>query len=130
MRRRGLALALGAALVAAPVGATGTIACSGPGASVSLGIGTLPVLAIISARIEAGGDLWTLEGAGEGTPVVVGQAARTERWTVVDFADPNLTGIVAELRLLRATEGHDTAEVGTLRLPGRGGVHALVCEGP
>ena len=129
MSRRGLAVAVAAALAAAPAGATGTIACSGTDASVSLGIGTLPVLAIISARIEAEGDVWTLDGTGAGTPVVVGQAARTERWTVVDFADPNLTEIVAELRLLRATEGHDTAEVGTLRLPGRG-VHALVCEGP
>ncbi|HUF55149.1 MAG TPA: hypothetical protein VMM55_01160, partial [Thermohalobaculum sp.] len=94
-----------------------------------LGIGTLPVLAVVSARIEADGAIWTLEGAGEGTPVVVGQAARTDGWAVVDFTDPNLTAIVAELRLLRATENHDTVEVGTLRLPGRG-VHALVCEGP
>lgn len=129
MMRRALPLALAAALAAGPAAATGTIACSGPDAAVTLGIGTLPVLAVISARIEAGGAIWTLEGAGEGTPVVVGQAARTDGWAVVDFTDPNLTAIVAELRLLRATENHDTVEVGTLRLPGRG-VHALVCEGP
>ena len=126
---RGMPLLLAAALIAGPAAATGTIACRGPEASVMLGIGTLPVLAVVSARIEAEGEVWSLDGAGGGTPVVVGQAARTDGWTVVDLADPNLLGIVAEIRLMRASDGDDAAEVGTLRLPGRG-VHPLVCEGP
>ena len=115
--------------IGGPASATGSITCQGPQASVALGIGSLPVLAIVSARIEAEGEVWSLEGAQGGTPIVVGQAARTQAWTVVDFADPNLVEVLAELRLIRASEGSDTAEVGTLRLPGRG-VHALVCEGP
>ena len=59
----------------------------------------------------------------------IGQAVRTEGWTVVDLVDPNLTAIVAELRLVRASAASATAEAGTLRVPGRG-AYALICEGP
>lgn len=58
-----------------------------------------------------------------------GQAFREESRLMVDFTDPNIERIVAELRLFEAFEERDHAMAGTLRVPGQG-AYALTCTGP
>ncbi|MDF1600101.1 hypothetical protein PZ895_09955 [Mesorhizobium sp. YIM 152430] len=118
------------ALCAGSAHASGTIACvSDDGASVELTLASLPVLSVAGATIAAGEGGWTTLEDGDGQPVVVGQAARHGDLVVVDFTDPNIERIVAELRLLSATEEHDQVTAGTLRIAGQG-AHALTCVGP
>lgn len=123
-------VAVALALLAGPAGATGDILCAAPDGSarVALGVGHLPVLAVISARIEAGGRvLSTAPGAGE-TAITVGQAYRDGAGMAVAFTDPNVSEVVAELRTLTVSEGRDHVEAGWLRLPGES-AHPLLCEG-
>lgn len=111
-------------------GATGSIECADAAgeASVSLTIGSLPVLSVVGATIEADGMRWSLDGAGEGA-IAVGQAFQEADAIRVDFTDPNVESVVAALRLFSAHEGRHSAMAGTLRIAGRG-AWALSCIGP
>lgn len=119
-----------AALLAgvAPAAATGTIECADPDgrASVELSIGSLPVLAVIHARIETPEGRWS---SGDGEALVVGQQFRGSSGLRVDFTDPNVETVIAELRLVSAEEGRDFAMAGTLRVAGEG-AWPLNCVGP
>jgi len=111
---------------ASPALATGSIACvSDTGARLDMTIGTLPILSVINARVEAGGDSWsTADGQ-----IVAGQAYADDNEIRVDFTDPNYLDIVMRLRLFQASEGRDFATAGTLQIVGTG-AYAVVCTGP
>lgn len=125
MPRLVLATALGVAL-AAPAWATGTISCvSEDGATIDMTIGSLPVLAVVSAHIQSGGEAWsTLDNQ-----IVVGQAYGDAEQVRVDFTDEIVNAIVARLRLFRVLDGTDFAMAGTLQIVDHG-AYAVTCIGP
>lgn len=130
---RAVAAALVAGLVpvaTGPAQATGGIECAAADGAVSLSltIGSLPVLKVVGATIEADGETWMLGGEGDNA-LSAGQAFREDGAMRVDFTDPNVERVVAELRLVSASEGRDTATAGTLRIAGTG-AWALACTGP
>ena len=51
-----------------------------------------------------------------------------DRW-LIDATDPNIEGVVGEIRLNEAIEGGDMALAGTLRIPGSA-AFAVTCIGP
>jgi len=121
--------ALAFAFLATPARATQSIVCEGTGGSdtsVDVLIGSLPVLGVLTARIEAGGQMWSTEEEKGATLITFGQGARFGDRTIMDFTDPNIEGIVISVRLQSATVGSDTIEVGTLTIPGVG-VWGLTC---
>lgn len=128
---RAIAAALLCCVAVSPASATGSIACASPdydGVAVELTIGSLPVLGVAGALVTAGGETWsTATEAGE--QISVGQAFREADRLLVDFTDPNVERVVAELRLFQTQEERDAAMAGTLRIPGKG-AWPLVCAGP
>jgi hypothetical protein len=130
---RGLPAALAAlASAISPAAATGQITCETPGgkeAALSYTVGSVPVLAVVNARIDAFGQTWSMSPQGGETAVIVGQAAQDGSYTIIDFVDPNVEQVLVSVRLHRSTEGDASAQAGTLRAPGFG-VTAIVCEGP
>ena len=124
-------LAAAAALaLATPAGATEWIACNADGdaASANILVGTVDVLSIARANVEAGGKTWTTDVAGDGG-LRVGQAFEDADTIVVDFTDEGVSSIIASLRLFKATEGDSDATGGILRVPGIG-AWAVSCTGP
>lgn len=117
-------------LACQPVLASGSIECTSPDGDASLGltIGSLPILAVVGAAIEADGKTWTLNGDGE-SALAVGQAYRTHDAMRIDFTDPNVERVVAEVRLFSASEGKDMATAGTVKVAGSG-AWAVTCTGP
>ena len=126
-------IALAALLLIAgvsPASATGTVDCEAPegAASLALTIGSLPVLGVVHMEVTAGDRTWSTRGSGDGA-ISIGQAFRDgERW-LIDATDPNVEGVVAEVRLNQAIEEGDMALAGTLRIPGTG-AWAITCIGP
>ncbi len=127
------ALALLAAMILpGPASATGTVACNGAtddSVDVMIGIGRVPVLAVVNAWIAAGGseyatDLDFVPGA---VPIVFGQGVFDADRLRVDFTDPNVERIVASLRIERAFDGKSGAEAGVLVIDGQG-AWPVVCE--
>ena len=47
--------------------------------------------------------------------------------TVIDFADPQFTSILASVRLISVSEGEDFVTAGTLQIAGVG-AYPLVCN--
>ncbi|WP_173932190.1 hypothetical protein [Chelativorans sp. Marseille-P2723] len=129
MRRSALSLLL-ILLAAGPAAASGAIECttSGGEASASLTIGSLPVLAVVGAKLEAGERRWTI-GGDDAEGIAVGQAFRGIGEMRIDFTDPNVEEVVAEMRLFTATEGRQSVTAGTMRIADVG-AWALTCEGP
>jgi hypothetical protein len=81
-----------------------------------LTIGSLPVLGVVHMEVTAGDRTWSTGGSGDDA-ISVGQAFRDgERW-LIDATDPNVEGVVAEVRLNQAVEGGDMALAGTLKIP-------------
>lgn len=113
-----------------PALAAGTIECASVGeeARVSLTIGSLPVLAVVNAFVVAEDKNLAYNHEG-GEPVVVGQAFATDQGMRIDFTDPNIEAVVAEVRLISTVEGRHSATAGTLRVPDLG-AWALFCTGP
>ena len=113
-----------------PASATGTVECqAGDGAaSLMLTVGSLPVLGVVHMEVTAGDRTWSTGGSGDDA-ISVGQAFHDgERW-LIDATDPNIEGIVAEVRLNQAIEGTDMALAGTLKIRGTG-AWAVTCIGP
>jgi hypothetical protein len=125
---RCLLIAASVLISAGSAHASGTISCAGePDISVDLTIGSLPVLSVIAGGISIGERSLSIGGAENA--VIVGQAFREDNRISVDFTDPNVERIVAELRLFEALEERDHAMSGTLRVIGQG-AYALTCVGP
>jgi hypothetical protein len=113
-----------------PASATGTVDCEAAdgAASLMLTIGSLPVLGVVHMEVTAGDRTWSTGGDGEDA-ISVGQAFRDgERW-LIDATDPNVEGVIAEVRLNQAIEGGDMALAGTLKITGTG-AWAVTCIGP
>lgn len=123
---------LGAISLPGPAAATGTIFCDGAtdnSVAVQIGIGRVPVLAVLNARIAAGSAVYAndVEATPGAVPIVFGQGVFDEDRLRVDFTDPNVERIVVSLRIERAFEGKSGAEAGVLRIDGEG-AWAVVCE--
>lgn len=91
-------------------------------------IGTAGGLAIVGAALRAGESAWVTDPAyGEGAIFTIGQHFADETELKADFFDENINEKLAELRLVRAQEGHDVAQAGTLRVIGVG-AWTVSCE--
>lgn len=114
-------------LIASPAFATSQIFCTDPNSDVSLTLsfGNVPVAAVISATISTpNGSLST-----QMDDIIVGQDFFNQDQMLVDFVDPNVENIVAQLRLFSANENMKFALAGTLKVVGVG-AFPLVCDGP
>lgn len=116
-------------------GATGTIECTGvetSDVSAFISVGRVPVLAVLGARFEAGGQVWATDGplVGEGEQVVrivFGQGVDDRSGLRADFTDENVSEIVVSLRTVRASDDKLDAEAGVLSIAGQG-VWAVTCQ--
>ena len=115
---------------AAPAAATGTVGCEAAesGAGLLLTIGSLPVLSVVHMEFTDGEKTWSTSDSGD-VAVVVGQAFRDGNRWLIDATDPNIEGVVGEIRLMEAVEGTSVALAGTLRISGSG-AFAVTCIGP
>ncbi len=118
---------------ASPALATEWLYCGDRDSTVTVGLllGAMDVLAVAGVVLSHEDTVWASAAAyGPGEPVVVGQGFEDEGQLYVDLMDDGLVGILAELRLFKATEGDGPLIYsGTLRMPGRG-AWAVACEGP
>ena len=116
-------------LLVLPAHASGTIECEatdGSGAAIMIGIGRLPVLAVINAFATAEGQDWTLDGS-IGTQIAIGQGFMDDDRVLVDFVNTNFEDILISLRLFRSTTGKSWAEAGVLTIQGVGS-YSVMCE--
>jgi len=114
-------LLVAAMLSASPAAASGDIICDatdGSGASISIGVGHLPVLSVLSASAIDGMTTWSTNPTGDERPIVFGQGFADDRQVLVDFTDPNVEGIVVSLRLFQASGDKSYAEAGVLSFEG------------
>jgi len=106
--------------------ATSSISCqSAEGATIHLGIGNVPGLAVISATIATGGQTLSIADG----DLAVAQAFADAESIRIDFTDSNIMDHMARLRLFRADEADDYVMAGTLEVTGAG-AWAVICEGP
>lgn len=119
--RRAVMLLLTIAGAAGTARATETMVCtSGDGGpELSMLMGTLDVVSIVTASIEHDGKTWATNGEGA-MKIIVGQAFESATQLAVDFTDEQVSAKVAELRLAKASEEGMFAAGGTIRLPGSG----------
>jgi hypothetical protein len=118
-------------LMAGPAAATEWIYCSDPTSTVTVGLllGASEVLSVSGIILSHDDDVWASATAyGPGEPVSLGQGFADANHLSVDLMDGDFA-LLAELRLVKAEEGTEFVQSGTLRLPGRG-VWAVSCEGP
>ncbi|RYE08706.1 MAG: hypothetical protein EOP22_12355 [Hyphomicrobiales bacterium] len=114
--------ALVLALSSGPSLASFGLFCEGPdGVSASIPLGGGVGLTPLGAEIQAAGQIWTTEEGVSGTiEIAPGQSAQVGDQLYLDFADPNLEVVIAELRLFWAMENDEPVYGGTLRIPGQG----------
>jgi hypothetical protein len=116
--------------VQAPAHATGEIICNatdGSGASINIGIGRLPVLAILNATATDGTGVWSTNATGSETPMVAGQGFMDDRQVLIDFTDPNVVQVIVSLRLFQLSGDKSYAEAGVLSFDGVS-VFPVQCE--
>ncbi|WP_162787057.1 hypothetical protein [Notoacmeibacter marinus] len=133
LARLALGAIIGLFVGASSAWATGEITCRGiedDEVRASLGFGTLPVLSVISARIETPDGAYQLRGGEDVTEIRFGDGAFLQDGLIARFTDDIINEVIAELRIVNMEEGRDLASVGLLRMPGKGAVYALICEGP
>ena len=99
------------------------------GASISMLMGQVPVAAVTTVNIEAGGKNWSTVPADGAKTIVVGQAFENHDMLSVDLTDDNISEIIARLRIVKASEGDTYAAGGYLHISGVG-AWAVSCEGP
>ena len=116
---------------AVPAGATESIVCASEDKTASIdvlvGLG-LDVISVSRVTLEARGKTWGTDAGGE-QKIVVGQAFEDPDKILLDVTDEGMAGIVASLRLFKASEGEDYVSGGTLRVTGVG-AWAVTCSGP
>lgn len=114
-------------LTGGPAWATMSIHCEAPNgeAGISLGLGSVPVAAIISANLFAPDIDWSVNN----NDMIVGQDFVGDNRLMVDFTDPNVEGIIASVRLLIANSPNQQVIAGALEIS-EIGAYPLVCEGP
>jgi hypothetical protein len=132
MRAPKLLLATGVFLVAAlPAQATGGLWCTSidKQATISIGLGRVPVIAVLNIDMEAKGKKWSTT-KGEGIPIASGQAFGGDQQFFFDITDDNIEGVIAKLRVLVATAEDvesDPVFAGYLSIKGEG-VWAVTCD--
>ena len=109
-------------LFATPASASFGLYCEGPdGVTLNVPLGGAAGLSPLGAEIKAAGKVWTTEeGVADTIQIVSAQAASVDNRLYIDFADPNLEGIVAEIRLFWAEEETDPVYGGVLRIAEHG----------
>jgi predicted ABC-type sugar transport system permease subunit len=116
--------------VATPASATATMECIGvedPEVHVTLTLGSVPVLAVVNATITTPSAAYAMVPNPEQIAIIVGQGLSTSDGMSVDFADPNLLGILVTLRTMQAYRDRHAAHVGLLVVEDRD-VYAVTCE--
>ena len=92
-------------------------------------LGSLDTLKVSGIILSNGDRVWASSAAyGPGEEVGMGQGFESDTMMMVDLMDKDYAKL-AELRLLKASEGEMYVTSGTLRLPGQG-AWAVTCEGP
>ena len=128
MRRLLAVSATALTCLAVPAQATEWLICSDGEnkASFSVLMGSLGVGTATDFEVVAGDKAWSTK-PGEGTPITRLQAYETDQMLLADVATEDLAETVAELRVLKASEGDDYVYGGTLRIAGVG-VYAVKCD--
>ena len=118
------------ALAATPALATEWEHCADAGGAASfdyLAGDGLGVLAVAELTVSAGEKVWASDPAnGPGDPVKVGQAFEDDHTISIDAMDKDFVKI-AELRLIKTSEGDASITAGTLRIVGQG-AWAVSCD--
>lgn len=108
--------------------ATGGIYCKavdGRSGEITLLIGRLPVLQILSAEVTAFGKVWSTKNNAE-NKILVGQAFDNSSNLFVDFTDDNIEKILISLRTTKISTAKESAEAGVLRIGEA--VYPVSCE--
>ena len=124
-------IAASLALATGPALATEWVYCNDATNTVTVGLllGSLDTLNVSGIILSNGDRVWASSAAyGPGEEVSMGQGFENETTLMVDLMDKDYVKL-AELRLLKASEGDLYVTSGTLRLPGQG-AWAVTCEGP
>lgn len=128
---KSILLAAGVALAATPSAGTEWVYCNDADSVVTVGLllGSVDVLAVAGIILSHNDKVWASAAAyGPGDAISLGQGFADDRTLWVDLKDADYA-TVAELRLVKASEGDSSVTAGTLHLPGRG-AWAVSCEGP
>lgn len=111
-----------------PAFATANIHCQatdGRSGEISLNVGRLNVLSVLSADVTAFGKTWSTVDD-RGTKILVGQAFQDDERMFVDFTDNNVDEILISLRTVRVSTADEFGEAGILRI-GKA-VYPVLCE--
>lgn len=122
-------LSVASCLLAAPARASGDIICEatdGSRASISIGVGHLPVLHVLSASASDGETTWSTNPGGDEVAMIFGQGFADDRQVLVDFTDPNVERILVSLRLFQVSTDASHAEAGVLSF-GEAGAFPVQC---
>ncbi len=98
------------------------------GASISMLMGQVPVAAVTTVNMEAGGKNWSTIPSDGAKRIVVGQAFESDDMLSLDLTDENISEIIARLRIVKTSEGDAYAAGGYLNISGVG-AWAVSCEG-
>lgn len=121
----------GALAAASPTQATEWMYCNDAQSTVTVGLllGSMDTLAVSGIVLSHNDRVWASHTAyGPGEEVSMGQGFENESMMMVDLMDKDFV-LLAQLRLMKASEGADYAVAGTLRMPGAG-AWTVTCEGP
>ena len=119
-------------LMVTPSLATEWVYCGDAANEVSVGVllGGVEFVNISGITLTANGKEWSSSPAyGPGEPIAVVQTYMGDDQIIVDFADEEHSGVLAQLRVYMAEEGEDYVQGGVLKVAGQG-AWVVTCEGP
>lgn len=117
-------------LHASPATATVSLYCDGidePNVSVLMTLGSLPVLAVINARIVTPQGTYAMDPSGEDVPILFGQGVASATGVSADFTDPNIEDILISLRTMQRYTEDSSTHIGLLTIENTQ-VFAVRCE--
>lgn len=117
-------------LSAGPATATVSLYCDGidePDVSVLMTLGTLPILAVINARIVTPQGTYAMDPSGEDVPILFGQGMASPDGVSADFTDPNVEDILVSLRTMQRYTEDSGVHIGLLTIENTQ-VFAVRCE--
>ncbi|MGE3830494.1 MAG: hypothetical protein AB7F76_05810 [Parvibaculaceae bacterium] len=117
---------------AVPAHASGALMCDSldKKASISVGMGHLPVVGVLGIDIEANGKRWSTTKGKDVIPIANGQAFGSDEQFYFDITDDNIEGVIAKLRVLFGRAEDVEAEpvfAGYLSIKGEG-VWPVICS--
>jgi hypothetical protein len=119
-------------LLTAPALATEWVFCGDANDEASVGVllGGVEFANISGITLVAKGKEWASSPTyGTGEPIAVSQTYIGDDQIIIDFADEEDSGTLAQLRVYMAEEGEDYVQGGVLRVAGQG-AWVVACEGP